>query len=388
MTDNSEPHVPIRRRLIFFPKVAYLPSLSSRSVYIRKISHPLVKMKQDYIVPKWLNEAFLVKVMSEKCEQQFKIKEFSIDSATQKGDNYASEMFRIVVKYELLANQGLILIQNLILKKNHSDPKINEIFQPSDMYRKEINCYRIYLPEFQKLLQSIGVEAKLAPEVIYYDLENEVLVMEDMAVQNYRTAEKSTRFSMGLARQTLRKLALYHAASVIYNERANGELEGVKNTIFSSGVFNDMFETILGAATAEVQSWGAEYEKYLGDLQFIRDNFLAIANNSLVPSDGMGVFMHGDMWLNNLLVQYGDNKSAKDILLIDFQLSGWASRAVDLIYFVFTTLNEEDYMNHFDEVLQIYNEEFSATLKKFDYKAIPSFSEFQQEVQKKLPYGE
>lgn len=98
--------------------------------------------------------------------------------------------------------------------------------------------------------------------------------------------------------------------------------------------------------------------------------------------------MHGDMWLNNLLVQYGDNKSAKDILLIDFQLSGWASRAVDLIYFVFTTLNEEDYMNHFDEVLQIYNEEFSATLKKFDYKAIPSFSEFQQEVQKKLPYGE
>lgn len=344
-------------------------------------------MKQNYIVPKWLDEAFLVKVLSEKCKSEFKIVEFSIDSATQKGDNYASEMFRIVVRYALVANATEILTQNLILKKTHSDEKINKIFETSDIYRKEINCYRIYLPEFQKILRSIEEQAKLSPEVIYYDLNNEVLVMEDMAVQGYRTAEKSSRFSLDLARLTLRKLALYHAASVVYNQRVDGKLQDIKNTIFADNGFDSMFDTVLGAAVAEVGSWGEEYAKYVPHLEFLKENFLTICDDALKPSDGMGVFIHGDMWLNNLLVKYNDDTSASDVLLIDFQLCGWGSRAVDLIYFMFTTLNEEDYINNFDQVLQIYNDEFTKTLRKLNYKDIPEFTEFQQEVEKKLIYG-
>lgn len=342
-------------------------------------------MKQNYIVPDWLDKEFVQKVLSQKHGTSVSIDSFTVDSATQKGDNFASEMFRIIVSYSV---NGEGRVKNLILKKSHTDPKISGIFERSDMYRKEINCYRVYLPEFQKILQSVGEQAKLSPEVIYYDLDHQVLVMEDMAVEGYRTAEKSTRFSLDLAKMTLRKLALYHAASVIYNQRVAGELEKVKNTIFESDDFDKMFETILGAAIDEVHCWGKEYEKYIPELEFVKTNILTICEDALQPSEGMGVFIHGDMWLNNILVQYGENKSAKEILLIDFQLSGWASRAIDLIYFIFTTLNEEDYKESFDDVLRMYNDEYRDILKKFDYKDIPEFSAFKKEVEKKLPYGE
>lgn len=144
----------------------------------------------------------------------------------------------------------------------------------------------------------------------------------------------------------------------------------------------------MGAAIDEVRCWGQEYEKYIPELEFVKTNILTICEDALQPSEGMGVFIHGDMWLNNILVQYGENKSAKEILLIDFQLSGWASRAIDLIYFIFTTLNEGDYKESFDDVLRMYNDEYRDILKKFDYKDIPEFSAFKKEVEKKLPYGE
>lgn len=342
-------------------------------------------MKQNYKVPNWLHEAFILRVLSQSGETQIKLNEFTIDSATQKGDNFASEMFRIVVNY-CEADLSEVIVRNLILKKTHTDPKISKMIQHSDIYRKEINCYRTYLPEFQKILATVGITEKLAPEVIYFDMENEVLVMEDLSVQGFRTAEKSSRLSMDLAKMTLRKLALFHVSSIIYNEREGRQLENVKNEIFTEHL-KEMFDLNLDAAVAEIQSWGADFSKYVPDLKFIRNNFAEIIDATLVPSEGMGVFMHGDMWLNNIMVQYAENKSANDIVLLDFQLSGWASRAIDVIYFIFTTLNEVDYMQNFDEVLRVYNDEFSALLEKFNYKYIPEFSQFQEEVEKKLPYG-
>lgn len=347
-------------------------------------------MKQNYIIPSWLNKEFLLKVLKTKFGDNLEVdvKDFSIDSATQKGDNYASEMFRIVMNYSL-GSDGKVLTESLLLKKNHTDPKIDELFRPFDMYRKEINCYHIYLTEFQKILKTIGEETEIAPKIIYFELDNQIMVVEDKAVQNYRTGDKHKRFDMDCARLTLRKLALYHAASIIYNERENGDLKKVKNTMFSSLSADQMFKTIVDAAYAEVKSWGKDYEHYLKDLEFINEHFLPICDDLLIPSPNMGVFIHGDMWLNNILVQYDDNNptKAKDILLIDFQLCGWASRAIDLIYFIFTTLSEEDYTEHFDDVLEYYNDQFTATLKRLGGKNIPTFEEFKAEVEKKMFYG-
>lgn len=187
----------------------------------------------------------------------------------------------------------------------------------------------------------------------------------------------------------LRKLALYHADSLIYKEQVNGTLESVKNNLFCEDTFSNIFNAVLGGAIAEIQSWGADYEKYLPDLTFVKDNFNAITEDTLQPGKGMGVFIHGEMWLNNILVQ-DQNGSAPPsyILLIDFQFCGWASRAIDLIYFAFTTLNEEDCQEHFEDVLRFYNDEFTSALQKFNYKDIPEYSQFREEVQKKLPYGE
>lgn len=120
------------------------------------------------------------------------IDEFSVASATTKGENYCGGIFRIIVKKERA------LEKRLIMKKSHTDETAKALFAKPDLYRKEINVYRSYLPEFQKILRSIEEDVKLAPEAIYYDLEKEVLVLEDLHVRGYRTIDKGVRFSVDL----------------------------------------------------------------------------------------------------------------------------------------------------------------------------------------------
>lgn len=65
-------------------------------------------MKQNYNVPEWLNEDLLLTVLKEYksiANGSIRINKFEVESATEKGENYASQMFRVICEYTKADNK-------------------------------------------------------------------------------------------------------------------------------------------------------------------------------------------------------------------------------------------------------------------------------------------
>lgn len=341
-------------------------------------------MKQDYKVPDWLNDSYLLRVLKSTCHSTDEIHliKAHVDSATNKGDNYASEMFRIVLEF---TKNGVTGEKRIILKKDHDGQEVKTMFDPYNLYSTEIDYYRHYMPQFEKILSAAGEKIQLSPRLIYH--EDPVFIMEDMAPLNYRTVSRENRFNMETAKLVLAKLAKYHAASMVYNKNNGGCLEQLKGTLFEveNGfliVLLKKFDTLV----SDMTSWGDEFAPIIPKMQFIRDNYYAIGRRQVVPSEGLGVFSHGDAWLNNILIRFEEDKLV-DVLLIDLQLSCWTSPACDLLYFIFTSLNEVDYQGRFDELIKHYHDNLSSILRKVNFAPVPSLMQLHLEIQSKIVHG-
>lgn len=341
------------------------------------------KMKQVYVIPPWLDREFAKKVIlqndSKAKEASIEITAFEADSATNKGDNYASEMFR--VQYSYTKDGQEYKDKKMIVKSRHGSDETNNMFSPYELYRTEIKIYKNLLPEFTKLLAEVGIKVPLAPEFLYCDMDKEVLVLEDANLRGFRTGNLQKRFCMKSAKLVLQKLAWYHASSAVYNDRNKQCLTAYTSKIFAAHIdsFTSSFDKMVAAFVGEVSSWKG-YEYYVPKLELMRKNFKQLGDKTFSPiENGFNCLIHGDLWLNNILVKYqnNDENRPKDVLLIDLQIASWGSPTLDLHYFFYTTLPEEIYQNHLDELIQYYHGILSETLRKFDFKAIPTLHQLQ-----------
>lgn len=345
-------------------------------------------MKQDYKVPEWMTECYFLKVLQSDCTlsgHQIRLIRYKVEFATNKGDNYASEMFRIFLEF---TRNGEAEEKRIILKKDYDNAEVKKFFDPYNLYSTEITYYRLYLPAFEKILRSGGLETQLSPRMIYH--ETPVFIMEDMAPLNYRTVSRETRFDRATVKLVLVKLARLHAASMVYNKNNGGALEKKSTALFEvedgfMKVLLKKFKCLINA----VKSWGPEYGSIVPKLEFVLKNYFAIGSKAIKPNDGLGVLIHGDTWLNNILIRFDQKNAPTDVLLIDLQISYWSSPAIDLLYLIFTSLNEEDYQDQLclDGLIQHYHTELSGTLRSLNYSPVPNLMQLHLEIQSKLIHG-
>lgn len=101
-------------------------------------------------------------------------------------------------------------------------------------------------------------------------------------------------------------------------------------------------------------------------------------------SNGFRVLSHGDAWLNNMLF-----RSDEDALLLDYQGPCWATPALDLHYFIVSSVHDDIKVKYFDEIIEFYYAELSDSLQKLKYDgAIPTFEEFKIDLDEKGSMGE
>lgn len=80
--------------------------------------------------------------------------------------------------------------------------------------------------------------------------------------------------------------------------------------------------------------------------------------------------------------------SLENVIFLDFQFSCWASPAIDLQYFMNTSLCETLRTSHFDDLIEYYHSNLVAMLKRFNYgKHVPTVSELQSQFHEKSAYG-
>lgn len=90
---------------------------------------------------------------------------------------------------------------------------------------------------------------------------------------------------------------------------------------------------------------------------------------------------HCDLWVNNAMMKYENGKPIKNIF-IDFQLYSYKSPVIDLLNFLFTSVQTEVLQKEFDNLIKFYHSELISNLHKLNCDLEPfSFSKFEEELE-------
>lgn len=83
--------------------------------------------------------------------------------------------------------------------------------------------------------------------------------------------------------------------------------------------------------------------------------------------NGFNVLNHGDAWTNNIMFTHDENNQPIDSIFIDFQISVYASPALDIHYFLLATAHS--YLEkEFDNLILHYHTQLVQSLTKLNYQ--------------------
>lgn len=252
--------------------------------------------------------------------------------------------------------------------------------------------YKKILPAFHNLLKLHGINEILSPNTFHINQNESSIIFEDLIEKNYKMANRTNGLDLAHAKMIIKKLAKMHLISLIYNQENNHELE----KFFNRGMFcrqangiNSYFETNFDYLIKEIERWNPGWEYYVKKLNKMKKNLIENARKVFDPCDtDFNVLVHGDLWINNIMYKYNDNNIPEDVIMVDFQMCKWGSPAIDLLYFMATSLSDEFRANNQDELIQYYHKCLIGISRKFNYTGfIPNLHQLQQQFFKNYFYS-
>lgn len=103
----------------------------------------------------------------------------------------------------------------LVFKSDLKTDQSNDILDAYNVFAKEIATYKTVLPQVHALLRGVGDDSKLAPECLRIDemTQPRYFVFEDLKHLHYRNVERRIGLDADHLKQSLLKLAKWHAAT-------------------------------------------------------------------------------------------------------------------------------------------------------------------------------
>lgn len=161
----------------------------------------------------------------------------------------------------------------------------------------------------------------------------------------------------------------------------------------ASNVFHKFYYLQLDALIDSITQW-PNSSRYIEKLRKLRANIVEKGCQMFHANPNhFNTLNHGDFWLNNIMVKReeamdGTAGALENVIFIDFQDSFWGSPAIDLHYFLNTSLCESGRPMAFEELLNVYYMELVKTLTCLNYgKAIPTQHEFHKQFEARNFYG-
>ncbi|XP_055605524.1 uncharacterized protein LOC129753704 [Uranotaenia lowii] len=339
-------------------------------------------------IPEWLNGAYFESLLRKsKNDTSLKIKSAKVEFALGKGENYASEIYRVRVIYR--TGRGEDFSRSYIVKGRSTNAVAKRKLTEYKVQAKEMDIYELVIPEMKKMMRAIGDRAELYPAVVTVDRERDVIVFKDLVPRGYVMADRLQMLDAVHTRMALNLLAKFHAGSLKLVEEQPTIFDRYKTGMMTreTDAFHQFFNLTFKSFADEVDSWGPEWQYYANKLKKLQLDFLeqGLRVFDHQDKDDIRVLVQGDLWTNNLLFKYDSSGKPLDIILLDFQFCCFASPAVDLFYFFFTSTRDEIRQNCLDEYMQYYYNclvEYAKLLHCT--KKLPSLHQFQQQLLKKM----
>lgn len=178
--------------------------------------------------------------------------------------------------------------------------------------------------------------------------------------------------SAGHVRLVMENLAKYHAISFAMKDQQPDKFKELSSNLvelfarrdepivrdYFSKSMEDIYDVILSDEDAILRS---KMKKMLNK-DAIDVAYDCVDASLAGPAT---VIAHGDVWQNNTLFRYDDNKNPIEVCLLDWQISRHSSPVIDILYYLFCCTTKELRDDHYDEFLKIYHKSLSTHIRKY-----------------------
>ncbi|XP_046489895.2 uncharacterized protein [Neodiprion pinetum] len=266
---------------------------------------------------------------------------------------------------------------SLITKKILDNKCHQMVFKSFEIFSNEARAYKA-------LSQLLGKDQNLIPHCLHAD--DELIILEDLKHQGFKMLDKKQGLDIEHAKLVMKALAQFHAASLNleYNEPekyakirseikevlfpADKDHEGIKSMI--TALPNLMMFYLKVSATPE--------DDHAKEMAYFEDKSEKMYNilKEVIKPKKFAVMCAGDCWITNLLFKYkknnddGDdeNQSVSEVRLLDFQGARFASVAIDVLYFLHTSVKHRVIEESLEDLLESYHTEFISRLSSIPQK--------------------
>ena len=224
---------------------------------------------------------------------------------TKKGDNYASLVTSVKVKYKLDGKSSdVVYVVKINTGKTFGDSDLLEI-----AFRKECNFFLDIAPQINSVLKEIGHAEINIPKCFHASLEKgkEVIFLEDLRAKGYKMADRKQGLDKAHTTLVLRELARLHAASLLVQSKTPDEDLREKYPLLKKdwtylirnydSVLNMLKESAKLSQTIINKVGGYERANAWIDTIIPKIRETSVQTEHILPR----VVCHGDCWNNNLL---------------------------------------------------------------------------------------
>ncbi|XP_053670921.1 uncharacterized protein LOC128721219 [Anopheles nili] len=320
------------------------------------------------------------------------------ESGSNMGDGFVGQLLKVFIRE---ANRELVVLCKLL-----PDNELRRQ-QGIALFERESEAYMDILPLLLKFQREKSLEQGMpifdnVPRCYYakttFDKLESVIIMEDLRLQAYRMWNKANPVDFDHARLLMTTLGRLHAISFAMKEQQPVEFERCRN--YTDSMFRMMDEYPAGSFEKMMVGMCNRAIDSLEQHDTFRREKLEQFKDRCVPEmmacvDGKAaepyaIIGHGDCWSNNMMFQYeDDNQTLKNIKLIDWQLSRYASPVLDLVYFIFNCTDEELRSHGYHRLLSIYYNSLGAHLRNLGGDVERQFprSAFREQLKQFGRYG-
>ncbi|CAG5074016.1 Protein of unknown function [Cotesia congregata] len=272
--------------------------------------------------PAWLTAKFIECVLKDaNNDNSISVIQISVTNATNKGDNYSSELYRVNfdVTRDGIAGKG-----SVIVKANYSTEGVHkDLIEDTKVFDNEIQMMTKTLREMESVLQD---GTKFGGRCYYSQVKNPaMLIIEDLTPLGFKLADRQAGLDLPHC-NGMRSLAKTADSWPELSEDCKKKLKKIADAAYSKAC-------------------------EIGKLR----------------EDEFNVINHGDFWVNNMMFKY-DKGNITDHIFVDFQMCHYGTPAFDLLYFLNTSVSEEVLMDHKDHLIEEYHKTLFETMRKIGCK--------------------
>ncbi|CAL8123628.1 unnamed protein product [Orchesella dallaii] len=327
------------------------------------------------------------------------VSEVNVKDSGLKGEGFISQQIYVEIKFE---NPNIKPL-NLFAKTHTANPSHSEMVDELKAFEKETLFFREYVPAAKELCKPKGQVGLLDiyPKCYYGD--NKTLIFENLVVdRGFILLPKEEMQNLDAATLAIKTLAKHHAIGhamiqthggpeKFFHKFKNLDFEPLIIPTFAkmieSGLENNLNTMVLLLETNDIEGGKEALAKTKLLLNGKSYRLFEDAWKSLT-NDEFAVLCHGDYWNNNMMFKRDpDTNKVSDHIAIDLQVTRYNSPALDLTYFLYTSVKSEVRRSHMQELLTLYLETLQKTALDLGFPIDFTYDDLFLAFRKKLDYG-